>query len=224
MNRTRESATPFAWCNLRRNPFGELTREERAELAVVDVQGIADQVRGDWNAVQFIGDCGRGKTTRLLSLAQMLPDSSYVYLPEDGPCPSIGVGRPTLVDEAQRLPRRVRKRIFAAGLPLVLATHRDFSRPLRRAGYGVTTQHIGGHNTPELIARLLNRRIEASRRDTLRTAPRVSSDDAHWLHAKFGSDIRAIESYLYDIVQSQAFGTEKIQSQEFQHGQMRFID
>jgi energy-coupling factor transporter ATP-binding protein EcfA2 len=209
---------------LRRNPFGELTRQERAELAVVDVQAIADQVRDDWNAVQFIGDCGRGKTTRMLALAQMLPESSYVYLPEDGPCPAIGVGRPMLVDEAQRLPRRVRKQVFAAGLPLVLATHRDLSRPLRRAGYRVTTQHIGGHNTPELIGKLLNRRIEASRLDALQTAPVVSSEDAGWLHAKFGSDIRAIESYLYDIVQSQAFVTQKVRSQEFQHGQMRFID
>ena len=49
---------PWAWCNLRRNPFGELTRQERVELAVVDVDSIAARIDGPHCAVQLIGDCG----------------------------------------------------------------------------------------------------------------------------------------------------------------------
>ena len=59
---------PWAWCNLRRNPFGELSRNERAELAVVDIDAIADHASEPYHAVQLIGDCGRGKTTRMLAL------------------------------------------------------------------------------------------------------------------------------------------------------------
>lgn len=99
---------PWASCNLRRNPFGELTREERAEVAEVDVDRIAGRVAKPHTAVQLIGDCGRGKTTRMLALMNRFPDASYVYLPENGPCPAIADGNPLLIDEAQRLPRTAR--------------------------------------------------------------------------------------------------------------------
>ena len=148
---------PWARLNLWRNPFGELTSEERAELAVfVDGDlGRCDVAHGQ--AVQLIGGCGRGKTTRMLAIRKRLSEASYVYLPEDGPCPAIPAGCPLLIDEAQRLPRRLRRQIFATGLPLVLATHDDLERVLRRFGYSIRTIWIGSENTPELICRLLNR-------------------------------------------------------------------
>ena len=214
---------PWSWCNLRRNPFGELTRDERAQLAVVDADSIADQVSQNHSALQFIGDCGRGKTTRMLALAGRLPQSSYVYLPEDQPCPAIALGRPILIDEAQRLPRRVRRQVFASGLPLVLATHRDLSGPLRRSGYQVITQRIGDDNTAQHVAKLLNRRIEASCIDPQIAVPTLTLQDAQFLVAKFGDDVRSMESYLYDVVQSQSFVSRDISS-EFDHGQMRFIN
>ena len=204
---------PFASCNLRRNPFGELTRAERVELAVVDVDSISTLLTGPRSAVQLVGDCGRGKTTRMLALAGKFSDASYVYLPEDGPCPAIPEGNPLLIDEAQRLPRKLRRRIFATGLPLVLATHVDINRQLRRFGYAVHTESIGDGNTPELLCQLLNRRIEASRLK-LGPVPIVSLDDARQLVRQFGSDIRSIEHYLY----------ERVQNQVAQHGEMRFVD
>lgn len=204
---------PWARCNLRRNPFGELTPQERAEVAVVDVEAIARRVERTGKAVQLIGDCGRGKTTRMLALARRLPGASYVYLPEDGPCPPIAEGSPLLIDEAQRLPRAAWRRVFATGLPLVLATHRNMKRLLRRFGYAVHTEWIGEGNTPELICRLLNRRMEAAR---LRPGPIpvISMDDADRLFKNFGSDIRGIENYLY----------ERVQIQVVHHGEMRFVD
>ena len=200
---------PWARWNLCRNPFGELIRQERAELAIVDVEAIARQVARPSCAYQLIGDCGRGKTTRMLALAHHIPGAFYAYLPEDGPCPAIATGNPILIDEAQRLPRRVRQSVFATGLPLVLATHRDLARPLRRHGYRVITEQVGDGNTPELIQRLLNRRIEASR---LRAGPVpvVSLALARRMVMRFQSDIRSIESHLY----------EHVQSQVVQHGEM----
>lgn len=204
---------PWAWCNLGRNPFGELTRDERVQVAVVDIESIVDGVRSPKTAVQLIGDAGRGKTTRLLVLHQHLADSSYVYLPQDQPCPSIPHGNPLLIDEAQRLPRRVRRCILESGAPLVLATHRDLTRPLRRAGYHLQTVQIGNSGDASLVCQLANRRIESCRLAD-GPIPRLSSADAAWMVSRFGSDIRSMEAYLYDQVQKQAFS----------NGEMRFID
>ena len=97
---------------------------------------------------------------------------------------------------------------------MVLGTHKDLSRPLMRAGYEVRTQRIGLSLSVEKLCEILNRRIQASRRDPLAAVPQLSQADAHVLLKRFGTDVRGIESYLYDIVQSQVD----------QHGKMRFID
>lgn len=204
---------PWASCNLRRNPFGELTCEERAELAVVDVDRLVDLTSEPYCAVQLIGDCGRGKTSRLLAIRHRLPESSYVYLPEHGPCPAIAEGHPLLIDEAQRLPEAARRPVFSTGLPLVLATHRRLDRTLRRFGYHVHTDWIGEDNTAELLQRLLNRRIRASRLQD-GPIPVVSIDVADRLVKRFGSDIRGIEQFLY----------ERVQIQVTRYGEMRFSD
>ena len=210
--------------NLVRNPFGELTREERVQLAVVDLAPVLAQLterRSDgtsrWlprTAFQFMGECGRGKTTHMLAIADQFEDSAYVYLAEDAPCPAIPTGTPLLIDEAQRLPRRVLKQITQTASTLILATHRDLTKPLRRAGYEVATQRIGLTLSAEKLAVVLNQRIQASRRDSLKPTPVLSIDVAQELIRRFGTDIRGIESYLYDIVQSQVE----------HHGEMRFID
>ena len=207
----------WAKSNLYRNPFGELTPEQRVELAIVDVQPMVDLVSAsdaaDPVAIQFIGKCGRGKTTRMLKLAKRFDDSSYTYIPEDQPCPPIPAGWPVLIDEAQRMPRRVRREVFASGLPLILATHRDLARRLRRFGYSVHTERIGTSNTPELLCQILNRRIEASRLAS-GSIPVISLDFSRHLFQQFGTDIRGIENHLYEIVQAQVN----------HHGQVRFDD
>ena len=214
--------------NLFRNPFGELPRSERAELAVVDVEPILHFLRAEsltkepsraptcesFRAYQLIGECGRGKTSRLLKIQEVCANSSYVYLAEDRPCPAIALGDPVLIDEAQRLPRRVRKQIFRSGVPLVLATHHDLAAPLKRAGYQVVTQRIGLSLSPDTLAQILNRRIVASRRDPKHAVPQIDLNTAARLIDRFGTDVRSIENYLYEIVQSQVY----------QDGQMRFID
>lgn len=204
---------PWARLNLRRNPFGELTSSERLETAIVDVQPLLGFLEQGRTAIQFVGECGRGKTTRLLALRAKLPQSSYVYLGEDQPCPAIPAGSPVMIDEAQRLAKAVQVSVFASGLPLVLATHADLSRPLRRFGYVIQTEQIGIGNDPELVQRLLNRRIEVSRL-TDGPIPSVSLEDATKLVQRFGTNIRSIEHHLYD----------RVQLQVTHHGQMRFVD
>ena len=224
---TNEVAANSRWpgANLFRNPFGELTRSERAELAVVDFDGIlkalcepsdedAPRQFRRRSAYQLIGDCGRGKTTRMLAIAKQFPTASYVYLPEDQPCPAIAQGEPLLIDEAQRMPDAVLRTVLKSELPVVLATHRDLAPILRRQGYHVTTEAIGLSLCPELLAEILNRRILASRRDPHRTVPVITSHQAEVWIQRFGTDVRAIEDHLYEVVQAQVN----------HHGEMRFID
>ena len=204
---------PWSWCNLRRNPFGELSRRERAELAVVDIDAIIERVSHSCHAVQLIGACGRGKTTRMLALLSRLPEASYVYLAEDEPCAAIPCGKPLLIDEAQRLPRHILTRMVSTRLPMVLATHRNLSRPLRKAGYEVHTLQIGSTNDTATICKIVNRRIEASRLSD-GPVPKLRYQQAKKLSELFGSNIRSMESYLYEIVQQQGYG----------NGELRFID
>ncbi len=195
---------PFAALNLRSNPFGEMTREERAELAVVDPQRWLPLVQHDQQALQFIGECGRGKTTHLLALGRLLPRAAYVYLPEDGPLPAIPVGTPLLIDEAQRLPCRTRRQAFRRGVPLILGTHVDLSKTLERYGYTVCTVEVQQLVDAQHLAAVFNRRLEAVRLDADRPVPLVTPHDATYLMDRFGTDIRAMESYLYERVQRTA--------------------
>lgn len=210
---------PWASVNLRRNPFGELTEEERADVAVVDVDPIVrflddhKFLDSRKRAVQLIGDCGRGKTTRMLVLKNRFSNGTYVYLPEDTPCPAIAMGDPLLIDEAQRLPRRVRRQIWQAGLPMVLSTHRDLNRSLVRFGYRVLTIQIGDGNNADLVHRALNRRIEASRLHD-GPVPVLPIHVADQLVARFGTNLRAIEHFLY----------EQLQRQVDEYGQVRSVD
>lgn len=220
----KRPATRWQQANLFRNPFGELEREERAKLAVADVTQILDAIAAqdhdgdtrfcEQTAFQLLGECGRGKTSRLLAIQHRFPQSVYVYLGEDQPCPTVPWGWPLLIDEAQRLPRRVRRLIFSSKVPLVLATHRDLTRSLRRAGYRVTSERIGLTLSAEKLKSILNQRINASRRDESSQPPQVTTAIANKLISRFGTDVRAIEGFLYEVVQQQV-DTD---------GQMRFID
>mgnify|MGYP000964671584 FL=1 len=184
--------SPFAKLNLIRNPFGELQPAERAELAVVDTPRWLELLRQPTSAVQFIGPGGHGKTTHLLALAHRLPQAAYVYLPEDGPPPSLPRARPVLIDEAQRLRWWQRRQVLAVGGPLALGTHEDLTPALRRAGLTVVTVEVAADQSPERLADILNRRIEASRAGDA-PVPRVDLPQAIELRRRFGADIRQIE-------------------------------
>lgn len=192
--------SPYARLNLRRNPFGELTRDERAELAVVDVDFLLTELAQGRTALQFLGPCGRGKTTHLLALGRALPGVIYVYLPEDGPQPRIPPTRPLLLDEAQRLGRWQRRWVFGQTGPLVLGSHEDHSEELTRAGYRVVTEHVAHAVHAGRLRQLLNRRIEASRAGP-GPLPWIDETRAAELHGRFGADIRQIERVLYDEFQ-----------------------
>jgi hypothetical protein len=195
--------SPYHPYNLWRNPFGEITRQERAEQAVVEDDGWVEYLEKKRAVLQFIGPCGFGKTTHLLALQRAMGTIPYIYLPEDGRQPKVGHSRPMIVDEAQRLSYWQLRRVLKVGGPLVFGTHDDLSPSIRRAGLDVQTIEVAAWTTPQRIAEILNRRIESSRLSE-GTIPVISVQHAAQWQSRFGVNIRAIEHFLYEEFQCSA--------------------
>ena len=190
------TTSPFARFNLFRNPFGELTVAERAELAVVDVEKYLAWLEQSSRAVlQVIGPCGHGKSTHLRALQYAwatryapadLP--AFVYFPEEGHQPALPRSRPLFIDEAQRMGWWRRRQMLRGDGPLVIATHRDLSREFMAAGFQLMTIDLDQPMPTQQLHELLGRRIAASRsvspgrsvslRQTCRSAPVSIANDS----------------------------------------------
>ena len=194
---------PFAHLNLRRNPFGEVPTEERADLAVVDIEPLVPALRAGRFAVQFLGDKGFGKTTHLLTLRARLPGAPYLHVGE-GERPELSelpAGAPLFLDELQRVPRRVRRALFARGHGLALGTHGDYTAELRHAGFEVVTVRPDARLDRQRLAAILAKRIEWARRG-LGPVPGIRVETLDELLARCGKDVRAMESVLYERFQA----------------------
>ena len=194
------TALPFAYLNLRRNPFGELTREERTQLAVVEIQEALEHLTLPRSCVQVVGEKGYGKTTHLLAIAGHFPDSSYIHIPEGERCVIPSGGNPLLIDEAQRLTRLQRWSVLRSGRRLVLGTHEDFAKGLDRAKRPVLTLAADRLTDAARVFRILNARIQLARRAS-GPIPSISESTVIQLLARFGSDLRSIEHSLYHVFQ-----------------------
>lgn len=200
---TRYAWLPYARLNLSRNPFGQLSPTDRVRAAVLTQQPWLETLTQKNAAIQFMGPAGHGKSTHLLALASACPDAAFVYLPAQRPYPSIPVGCPLFIDEAQRLPWMRRYRVFRRQVPLVLGTHRDLTPALRKAGYNVETVDVRQQCNPTKIHKMLNLRIELARLAPNRHTPEVSVQEVRNLIRSHGYNIRAIENQLYDQFQLQ---------------------
>ncbi len=191
---------PYAHLNLRRNPFGELSLNEWAELAIVDIENVLPKLQKRRFVLQFMGEKGYGKTTHLLAIRSRCPNAAYTHIPE-GQRARILRGTPILVDEAQRLTFWQRLSTFRSPIPLVLGTHRDFTDELIRAGRKVETIHVDAATTADRLHKIVNARVEEFRRGA-GAVPSVSPETAATLLLKFGPDIRGAMHELYTTFQT----------------------
>jgi hypothetical protein len=203
--------SPWLRLGLCWNPFGEPPPEDLAALIVSNSsESPEDWLRQPCTAQQYLGDAGRGKTARLRRLGALFPDVPYLYLAEDAPPPAMPhpatASGPValLLDEAQRLPARRRRRLFAAVArarrSLVLATHVDLSGELGAAGLACRTAVIAGLGADDLLA-ILHRRIAWAQADHASPVlPQLA--DAQRLIVEFGDDVRAILDHLYGLYQA----------------------
>ena len=196
----------FAKLNLLRNPFGQLAIDDWSHAAVVDCSEWVAMIRNSMAnnsrvALQFMGDCGRGKTTHLRAIQSHFPDSAFVYLPEGSRLPKVPHGCPLFIDEAQRSPWWMRWSSFRRGVPIVLGTHADLSNSLQRFGYRVTTVDVSERFSIERLAKIVQRRIELARLGS-NAVPQVTWEQIESLVEQHGSDIRAIQDDLYEQFQA----------------------
>ena len=101
----------------------------------------------------------------------------------------------------QRLTRSERRRILSVGIPLALATHRDLTRPLERAGYHVRSVHVAGRLSRAQIRSAFQRRIELARLGP-GPLPTLTAADVAQLVRRYGHNLRAMEDHLYDEFQA----------------------
>jgi hypothetical protein len=191
----------FQALNLCRNPFGELEAHDRAALAVVEPALLerARELRRGGQALLFLGDCGRGKSTHLHALHALHPSAPLTYV-GPGERPRIPAAPVVFVDEVQRLSSRRRARLFRRRASFALGSHQDHGPELERAGLCVTTVRVGGVDAHRL-EHILARRIEAARRAP-GPVPRIPRDTLEALTRQFGDDLRAIEDHLYGVFQA----------------------
>ena len=193
-----EPGLPFSHLNLRYNPFGELTPEERAEVAVVDIERFVHRMEAGRFAVQFQAPCGRGKTTHLLALRTRFPEAPYVHVLENGRS-NLPVAPVVFVDDLDHLPPRLRLRFLKRESAVAVTTHVDLSADFAKAGLDHETVAVG-NATPALLSAIIRRRVERARRGP-GELPDVPAEEVCKLIERFGDDLRAAEDHLYDRFQ-----------------------
>ena len=191
---------PYAHLNLRKNPFGEMDLSERLEIAISDSEGLANQLQKPGVTVQFIGGKGTGKTSNLLALKRSFPEAPYVYIGE-GERPTIPGGTLLFLDEAQRLSRWRRGRLFKRNRSFVIGTHIDLAGFLRAAGLEVRTIYPEQGLCKEKLETLFHRRIMRVQRSP-GPIPRIKDQTIQDLMTQYGTDIRSMEDDLYERFQS----------------------
>jgi len=211
---------PFVHLNLRWNPFGEVPIEERGRLAVLDIEHFVPRLAKPGFAVEFVGDCGRGKSTRLRYLWDHFEDAPFMRvaeLPQTGffrnrfsksalpihgklPKEVLATSWPLLfLDEAQFLSRRQRRRLLKPTSSFAVATHESLAADFERAGLAYESVEVAGISV-ELVDGIIKRRLEWARRAP-GPLPRVSLAVIEGLVARHGDDIRGIERHLYEVFQ-----------------------
>jgi hypothetical protein len=199
--------SPWHPLGLRWNPFGEPPPEDVAALIVSSESlVVADWLRGPRRVQQYLGEAGRGKTARLRWLSARFPDAPYVYIAE-GELPPMILEQPLmpaplalLLDEAQRLAPRLRRRLFASiarqGGSLAVASHVDLSAELQGAGLCCRTCGVHGLDAHGLLA-IVQRRLDWARLPG-RAPAVITRAHAERLIERFGDNLRAILDNLYE--------------------------
>ncbi len=182
---------PYAHLNLRFNPFREATRDERAALAVVDIEELVPWLAAPRRAVQFVAPHGHGKSTHLIALHARFPGAPFIKIFEGDRAETPDVPL-VFIDEIELI--RDRRTLWRRPGSFAFGSHRDLGAELR--GLDVRTIVLSEPRLREIV----ERRLEWARRGP-GPIPRVTDRTLATLTARHGGDVRAIEAELYDVVQ-----------------------
>lgn len=205
---------PYAHLNLWRNPFGTPPAEDIAQLLVLPnlsplIASISEALKTPDKKIiiQFMGKCGRGKSSHMRALHAHFSDAPYLYFPEPGlnhpdiPTPRLPKSAKLLfLDESQRIPWFTRQRLFAQkNTSLILATHKDHRKEFSLKHKSVT--HIDvGELSPQTLRQIIEKRIQWA---ALKTPNLTITDElVHDLITLYQDDLRGMLGTLYELVQS----------------------
>ncbi len=195
----------------RRNPFGALSAEEWAAVAVPPPEVVA-ALENSRSHLQLLGPMGSGKTTALRWLAARYAaqevSAAYEYLAEGErrfvtDLTELAV---FLLDEAQRLSWRERRRLVGVGengrLRLILSSHEDLTPLFRRRGLPLETVWLADGLTLDQYRAIWQKRLDYF---TLPGRERVWLGETAviYLYQTFGQNLREAEYFLYEVWQRQ---------------------
>lgn len=196
----------------RRNPFGVLDPAEWAAITVLSAT-LTKLLSSHFTHLQLLGSMGSGKTTTLLKLADALSQTdcrlAYEYLAEGQKVytTDTAVLSIFLLDEAQRLNRRERRRLLSAatqhsqrGLRLILSSHEDLTPLFRRWQQPLLSINMDEMLTAELYGRMLSRRLDYFALPD-RPHTTLAADAVQWLYHTFYPNMRDAEYFLYEVWQ-----------------------
>lgn len=201
----------FHQLGYRRNPFGALTAEEWAAVAVLPT-AVAPLFQMTQGHGQLLGPMGSGKTTTLLGLRAHFAARGaavvYEYLPQGQTwfeTEPAGLDL-FLLDEAQRLTWRQRRRLMNGvrdgRLRLIMSSHEDLTPLFARRKLPLLTVSLADQASPAHYAAVLAQRLAFF---ALPDAARVTLGETavQFLYDTFGQNMREAEYFLYEVWQRQ---------------------
>jgi len=197
---TRSSSLAYVRLNLRHNPFGEATLEQRRHLALLPDTIPLDVISQKGYLLQVCGEVGCGKSSYLLALSRLVDGAVYIRC-GPGLNMSYSPRQQLLVDEYDLVSERKRVRLLKKFTVKAVATHRDFSAEIKRQGYEVMTVNPAESMTPDLLERIVQQRLEWARRGP-GPLPAIDRDTLAELSVRSNNNVRTVENLLYDRVQA----------------------
>ncbi len=194
---------PFHAIGYKCNPFRTLTDDEWSEIAVLPT-AILDAAQTSTH-LQILGALGRGKTTTLMGLQKHLRQLGkrveYEYIPEgqDHFETKTGDLEIFLLDEAQRI-KNFPQVLNLREVRLIFASHQDFALRFARHDQPLATFELDSI-APDHLRLVIEKRLAYFALSDPRPV-RFADDAIEYLYEKFGSDLRRVERFLYEVFQN----------------------
>ncbi|AXT51479.1 hypothetical protein D1818_11775 [Aquimarina sp. BL5] len=191
------------------NPFGGIDDEELIE--VMDPKYSFEELTNTLNQnkpiiIQFVGKKGRGKTTHLRALHQLISNSKIYFLDRNGYRNITNPGNLNIfIDSVHHIPLRKRLQLWRqANTSYVITTHWFRNLELYLCNRTYKTFHFKGV-TLEKLEKILKKRI--SQYSSLeQNEVIIDKKVLQILLKQFGDNIRGVLNFLYDCFKVEFYG------------------
>lgn len=204
---------PYHRIGYRSNPFRALTPEEWNEIAVLHPD-IVEALKTS-SHILIMGHKGRGKTSALHAACRYLSSQGnnvvFEYIPERRHTFKTDLSIRydiVCIDEVQRLTPAVLLRLINTakriGLRLILSSHTNISLLFLLKKMPLISINLDQYNDLQRIKTVIERRLDFFALHDMERC-QLSDEEYNQLHAKYATDIRAMEHHLYDLFKHQAY-------------------